>query len=229
MADLPSRIVNSAAAIGADRRPCLQRARRSDIMAIVFKNAPDPLPPMPTRHRRPRFTPRALPAALLALAGAVSIGAPLQAAEPALRPWPAGQATPPLQLVGLDGQDWDLARLRGKVVVVNFWASWCEPCVHELPVLGALAGQPGFDGRVAVVGVNYKESLDAIERFTAAHPIPYPVVRDKTGDMFKRWTAGVMPTTILVDRQGRARWRTAGEIGPGDTRLKSAIAALLAQ
>jgi thiol-disulfide isomerase/thioredoxin len=189
---------------------------------------------MPTRLRRPRLAPRALPAAAplalgLALCAALSWHSPLQAAEPALRPWPAAQATPPLQLVGLDGQDWELARLRGKVVVVNFWASWCEPCVHELPVLGAMAARPAFDDRVAVVGVNYKEPLDAIERFTAAHPIPYPVLRDKTGEMFKRWTGGVMPTTILVDRKGRARWRTAGEIGADDTRLNAAIAALLAE
>jgi thiol-disulfide isomerase/thioredoxin len=189
---------------------------------------------MPIRHRRPRLTLRALPVAgplalALALGAALTWQAPVRAAEPALRPWPAAQATPPLQLVGLDGQDWDLAGLRGKVVVVNFWASWCEPCVHELPVLGALSGRPGFDQRVAVIGVNYKEPLDAIERFTAAHPIPYPVLRDKTGEMFKRWTGGVMPTTILVDRKGRARWRSAGEIGADDTRLTTAIAALLAE
>jgi hypothetical protein len=54
-------------------------------------------------------------------------------------------------------------------------------------------------------------------------------LRDRSGDMFKAWTAGVMPTTILVDRQGRARWRSAGEIGAGDTRLKGAIDALLAE
>jgi thiol-disulfide isomerase/thioredoxin len=163
----------------------------------------------------------ALPAALLLAC------APAQAADPVLRPWPAGQPTPPLKLSGLDGRDWDLAGLRGKVVVVNFWAAWCEPCVHELPVLAQLSTQDA--ARVAVVGVNYKEPLDSIERFTAAHPIPYPVLRDRTGEMFKRWTAGVMPTTILVDRRGRARWRTVGEIGPQDLRLKQAIAALLAE
>lgn len=188
---------------------------------------------MPNRSRRPFPTPRALPAAAslatALLASAVPAGAPLHAAEPALHQWPAGQATPPLRLSALDGQDWDLARLRGKVVVVNFWASWCEPCVSELPVLGAMSAKPAFANRVAVVGVNYKEPLDAIERFTGAHPIPYPVLRDRTGDMFKAWTAGVMPTTILVDRRGRARWRSAGEIGPDDTRLQGAITALLAE
>jgi thiol-disulfide isomerase/thioredoxin len=154
---------------------------------------------------------------------------PAPAAEAVLRPWPAKQATPALKLVGLDGQAWDVASLRGKVVVVNFWASWCGPCVQELPVLGALAQDPGLAGKVAVVGVNYKESLDAIRDFTAGHPVPYPVLRDRSGEMFKLWTQGVMPTTILVDRQGRARWRSVGEIGAGDTRLKRSIEALLAE
>jgi thiol-disulfide isomerase/thioredoxin len=118
-----------------------------------------------------------------------------------------------------------VASLRGKVVVVNFWASWCGPCVDELPVLKGLAGRDG----VAVVGVNYKEPLDTIERFTKEHPLGYPVLRDRTGDAFKRWTPGVMPTTILVDRTGRARWRTVGEIPPDDATLRAAIDALLAE
>jgi thiol-disulfide isomerase/thioredoxin len=149
------------------------------------------------------------------------------AKDATLRPWPAGQPTPGLQVTGLDGQPWNLASLRGKVVVVNFWASWCGPCVDELPVLNALARQD--PDRVAVVGANYKEGLDTIERFAGDHPFAYPVLRDRSGEMFKAWTLGVMPTTILVDRQGRARWRSVGEIGAGDTRLKAAIDGLLAE
>ena len=160
----------------------------------------------------------------LLFAALLSAGA-ADAKDATLRPWPAGQPTPALQLTGLDGQPWDVATLRGKVVVVNFWASWCGPCVDELPVLKGLAGRDG----VAVVGVNYKEPLDTIERFTQDHPLGYPVLRDRTGDAFKRWTPGVMPTTILVDRTGRARWRTVGEIPPDDTQLRAAIDALLTE
>jgi thiol-disulfide isomerase/thioredoxin len=157
-----------------------------------------------------------------ALLGTVAGAAAAKDAQ--LRRWPAGQPTPALQVTNLDGKTWDLAALRGKVVVVNFWAAWCGPCVDELPVLGALAGRDG----VAVVGVNYKEPLTSIQTFTAAHPLPYVVLRDRTGDAFKRWTPGVMPTTIVIDRSGRARWRTVGEIPPDDTRLRAAIDALLA-
>jgi thiol-disulfide isomerase/thioredoxin len=165
----------------------------------------------------------ALAACLLAAAQP----APVRAENAVLKPWPAKQATPALRLTGLDGKDWELSRLRGKVVVVNFWASWCGPCVDELPVLNALAAQN--PDKVAVVGVNYKEPLDSIERFAGAHPFAYPVLRDRDGAMFKAWTAGVMPTTILVDRQGRARWRSVGELGADDTRLQAAIDTLLTE
>lgn len=184
---------------------------------------------MPTLSHRTLRTLACALACTLLTAG-LAVGAPLtarEAANVALKPWPARTETPPLRLDTLDGKPMELASLRGKVVVVNFWAGWCEPCVNELPVLGALSRR--FEGRVAVVGVNYKESLDTIGRFTAAHPIPYPVLRDRDGAAFKRWTAGVMPTTILVDRRGRARWRTAGEIGADDTGLSKAIDALLAE
>jgi len=185
---------------------------------------------MQTKTPRPHAVAAAAVLAALALtAGAASAVANAGAAEALLRPWPAGQATPALKLVDLDGKAWDLAQLRGKVVVVNFWASWCGPCVAELPVLGGLAQHPGWRDKVAVVGVNYKEPLDAIRGFTADRAIPYPILRDRGGEMFKLWTAGVMPTTILVDRQGRARWRSAGEIGAGDTRLQRSIETLLAE
>jgi thiol-disulfide isomerase/thioredoxin len=173
---------------------------------------------------------RAIRPAAAALVAAIALAAgPARAADASLRPWPARQATPPLRLDDADGRAWDLAAQRGKVVVVNFWAAWCGPCVEELPVLGALGNDVATRGKVAVVGVNFKESADTIARFTASHPLPYPVLRDRDGAAFKAWTLGVMPTTVLVDRNGRARWRSVGQIDPDDTRLRAAIAALLAE
>jgi thiol-disulfide isomerase/thioredoxin len=172
-----------------------------------------------------RPLPRFAAHGLLALACCSSVTA--VAADLPLRPWPARLATPALRLSGLDGRAWDLAALRGKVVVVNFWASWCAPCVEELPVLGALALRGRDD--VVVLGVNYMEPRSTIDAFAREHPLPYPVLRDRDGAAFKAWTAGVMPTTVLIDRQGRARWRTAGAIDPNDASLQHAIAALQAE
>lgn len=164
---------------------------------------------------------------LVLLAGAIAIPtASLSAKEVTLRQWPAKAATPALKLTDLTGKEWDLQALRGKVVVLNFWATWCEPCVEELPVFNDLASGPARDG-VVVLGVNYKDSADAIDRFAQAHPFQYPVLRDKSGDAFKAWTSGVMPTTVLVDRKGRARWRMIGELGRGDAGFKKALDKML--
>ena len=85
------------------------------------------------------------------------------------------------------------------------------------------------DEQQRIIELILNTTLDSIERFSSAHPFAYPLLRDRSGEMFKQWTAGVMPTTILIDRQGRARWRSVGEIPAGDTRLKAAIAALAAE
>jgi cytochrome c biogenesis protein CcmG/thiol:disulfide interchange protein DsbE len=164
-----------------------------------------------------------LPAAFLAAMAPAAVAA----REQPLRPWTG--KTPALKLADTGGNQWDLASLRGKVVVLNFWAGWCGPCVDELPVLNELASGAATRDKLVVLGVNYKEGADAIERFMGQHPFAYPVLRDKTGDAFKQWTSGVMPTTILIDQTGRARWRLVGEIDAGSPALRRAIDDLLKQ
>lgn len=172
-------------------------------------------------NRYSRFWPGC--SAALLLAAALASGA-CRAAESVLRAWPAKTATPALALVALDGSTVKLESLRGKVVVVNFWASWCAPCIEELPVLNDLA-----DGdKVVVLGVNFKESAESVQRFAAEHPFRYTVLRDGTGDTFKQWAGGVMPTTILIDRHGRARWRIVGELDRDHRAFKQALQQLIA-
>lgn len=147
--------------------------------------------------------------ALMALA--LLPGWPLAARAASLvKPWPAGQRVPPLALDDLEGRSIRLADLRGKVVVANFWATWCEPCRAEMPSLAALSRQHPADALV-VLAVNYQESEPRIRRFMEAVPMPFPVLLDRDGAAGRAWTRRIFPTTVLIDGTGRPRHVVTGE------------------
>jgi thiol-disulfide isomerase/thioredoxin len=142
------------------------------------------------------------------------------------RPWPPGRPTPPLSLPGFDGPGFSLADARGRVVVLNFWAGWCEPCRSEMPSLDLLAARHEKDGLV-VVAVNFRETDAAIRRFLDQMPIGLPVVRDADGAAARDWGVRVFPTTILVGRDGRARHTVIGEADWTGAETRQWIDALL--
>jgi thiol-disulfide isomerase/thioredoxin len=126
-----------------------------------------------------------------------------------IAPWKVGR-TPSLALPTLDGTPWSLAAQKGRVVVVNFWATWCEPCKAEMPSLQALAGRFGPD-KLVVVGVNYQENEMRIQRHLAAAPVNFPILLDREGAAAKAWTRRIFPTTVLVGPDGRPRTVVTGE------------------
>jgi len=146
---------------------------------------------------------------------ALGLGAcrPSQATEAGFqwRPWAAGRAVPPLRLPSLDGAAWRLDAWRGRVVVANFWATWCEPCRAELPSLAALAARHAGAGLV-VVTVNYREDPGAIERFLASQRMALPVLLDTDGSAARAWTPMVFPSTVVVGRDGRPAGVLVGEL-----------------
>ncbi len=143
---------------------------------------------------------------LAALFAAVAFGA--SAAE--LKPWQGG-ATPPLTVEDLDGKSHDLADYRGKVVLVNFWATWCEPCRAEMPSIdrlrSSLKGKP-----FQVLAVNMAEPLSRIEKFTASMPLGFSVLRDRDGSASKAWKAKLLPASYLIGRDGRIHYVAYGEL-----------------
>lgn len=144
-------------------------------------------------------------------AGAASLLPAARAASFDLTRWPPSLAAPPLQAMDLQGKVWKLADLRGRVVLLNFWASWCEPCRAEMPTLQQLAEIYGPE-KLVVLAINFKEGPRRINQYVQATGMSLPVLLDQSGDIAKQWGANVFPTTILIDAEGRPRQRVRGEV-----------------
>jgi thiol-disulfide isomerase/thioredoxin len=156
--------------------------------------------------------------AALALAGAAG------AAE--LKPWTGGP-TPPLVLEDLHGRAHSLADdYRGKVVLVNFWATWCEPCLAEMPSIERLRKSLA-DRPFAVLAVNLGEPLGRIERFLERVPVGFPTLRDRDTAVAKAWKARVVPATFLVGPDGRIRYVHYGELDWSSDPVRKRVAELL--
>ena len=156
------------------------------------------------------------PASALSALGGLAPGAARAAGDgtdavSARTPWPRSRATPGLDLPTWAGPPWRLDEARGQVIVINFWASWCEPCRTELPSLELLA-QRHLDDRVQVITVNHRETDGALRRYLAAEPLSLPVLRDRDGAASRAWGARVFPTTVVVDRKGLPAFSVVGEI-----------------
>jgi len=109
---------------------------------------------------------------------------------------------PPLALADLDGRLHDLVELRGQAVLVNFWATWCAPCVAEMAALQRLHARPAQDGGVTVLAVNAGDSADKVRRFLSAHPLTLPILLDASTRTAVAWRVGGLPTSYVVDSAG---------------------------
>lgn len=136
---------------------------------------------------------------------------PAQASAGEVTPWPRGQALPALDALDLEGNRWQLEALRGRAVVLNFWASWCEPCRQEMPTLQQLVDVYGSD-KLAVLAQNFKESPATATRFARNAAMTVPVLLDPDGAIARRWAVKVFPTTVGIGRDGKPRWRVRGEM-----------------
>jgi len=123
-----------------------------------------------------------------------------------------GSAAPDFTLPRLAGSGtMSLRSLRGRPVVLNFWASWCDPCKTEAPALERAWAR--YRGRgVVFVGVDYHDVTDDARRFVAAHRLTFPMVQDGSGDVTGRYGITQVPETYILDRAGRIVSHLAGPI-----------------
>lgn len=114
-----------------------------------------------------------------------------------------------LPLLHAPGEKLALDSLRGQVWLLNVWASWCAPCIEELPVLTARAAQDG----VPIYGLNYKDKDDAARRLLQRYGNPYRASAvDSDGRIGMDWGVYGVPETFVIDRAGRVRFRHPGPI-----------------
>lgn len=140
----------------------------------------------------------------------------------------AGKAKAPgFTLKDLSGADKGLRDYKGKVVVLNFWASWCEPCKREFPALNRLHSSLKDKGLV-VLAVS-EDSLKRALPFAERHGAAFPVLIDQYGAVMRLYGVKLIPVSVVIDRQGTVRGRVTGETDYGGKEASGYFEALLAE
>jgi thiol-disulfide isomerase/thioredoxin len=160
-------------------------------------------------------------------AAAFAVAAAGAVADADLKPW-KGQGTPRLAGLDIAGKPFDLESRRGRVVVVNFWATWCEPCRDELPSLERL--QKVREGKAfEVVSVNFGEQPERIRKFLEREFVELPVILDRDKEAARRWKVGGLPMTFIVDARGQVRYQVYGERKWDDAPTLAVVDKLIAE
>ena len=155
---------------------------------------------------------------LILAGGAQAAGFEARSATPA----------PELKANGLKGAPKTLADYRGKVVLLNFWASWCPPCLREMPSMERLwqkmTGRP-----LAIVAIDSAEAEDEVNAFLSKMKLSFPILLDPDGSNTKRWKVFALPTTFLLDAEGRVRYVLTGPTEWDEGEALAVIESLLAE
>jgi thiol-disulfide isomerase/thioredoxin len=149
----------------------------------------------------------ALMKSLLGLLLLISLSCPATAGQ--LEPYQGNGQTPAISLQDLGHKIHDLADYRGSVVLVNFWASWCGPCVKEIPSLQRL--QETMNGKPFILlAVNEQEAPGTVWKFANRFGIHFPLLLDRDGKTAFDWGIDIYPTSFLIDPRGRIRYVAYG-------------------
>lgn len=169
-------------------------------------------------QRKPRFSSVWLAAAAVA----ALLAAPVLALS-------TGDVAPGFKLAKLDGSgELKLGDLRGKIVFIDFWASWCAPCQKSMPLFDAMAKEFPAD-RFQLIGVNVDKDVGAAKKALAKRPVSYTIVSDPSGSLPGRYGVETMPMAYLVDGDGAIRYMHKGFREGDIEKLREHIEKLLAE
>ena len=153
-------------------------------------------------------------------------GADAAPARPAAAATEVGDTMPPYSGKLLDGSDFQLGAMKGTVVLINVWATWCGPCRFEIPELESLHKSSGAG--LKIIGISVDEGAeDSVKQFVVEQKMTYAVAVDPDGRIANLLQTTVLPTSVLIDRRGKIVWRQVGALAPNDAKLKAALAAAL--
>ena len=158
-------------------------------------------------------------AATAALLTALLLTSTVGAVEP-------GEVPPAIDLPDRKGVEVDLSELAGKVVVVDFWASWCGPCRKEMPLLQTFHEKYAKEGLV-IVGVNLDRSAKKMNAFLEKTPVTFRIVHDPKAEVAQRYAPRAMPTSYFIGRDGKLRYVHEGFTPDDAPLLETHIQALL--
>jgi peroxiredoxin len=132
---------------------------------------------------------------------------------------------PDFALPDLDGQQHRLSDYHGQVLIINFWATWCPPCRAEMPSMQR-AWEKLQQEDIVMLGIDVGEDEETIFVFTANYPVEFPLLMDRDSKVIEEWPVRGLPTTFVVDPEGRIVYRAIGGRKWDDPELMAAIRAL---
>lgn len=145
-----------------------------------------------------------------------------------LDPNPNTSAAPEFELRDLDNQLHRLSEYKSKVVLVNFWASWCIPCLREMPGMQRLADH--FKDRpFEILAVNVSEQRARVTHQAKRINADFTILLDEDGETFKRWQARIFPTSFIIDPDGKIRYQAVGPLEWDSDEVISTIRELMPQ
>ena len=169
---------------------------------------------MDSQAHLPRAVMRSRAGVAVVVAAALGLATPAHAGSEHLdalmvQTLPTPIPAPAIRLADVDGAPRTLESLRGSVVLLNFWATWCIPCRDEMPAMERLHRSYRERG-LTVLGVNFKESGPEVRAFLEKLGVSFGTVLDTDGRVSEKYRVRGLPVTFLVDREGRLLWKAIG-------------------